>query len=846
MPALAGEPWRGLAKVQMIDAVAGLYGRNYTLSIDDVDPNSAAGNLPTWEKTYEQRATSFTLRLEWSSFGAVPVNLGPAEAFTVTMNLPSAGGAVGSSWAGAISGNSGVVTRTFHFDSDPLNEVLGVLTAGMLEPVLSVQKDSAPTWGAANSRGAGSNIPAGTTHNWARGKLARRLRLDSYVPSNVSLGGAEPASFAYPDSMLSRAVLDAPLYRAEALTLEHYNGATLIRTQAGASTVSATRDWSWSATSGLTARVHNAGVSASGVYPNGGAGTAAAGAYPAGSAPVRIVLPVRDFGGDNELVWGATLEDSSGNGKTGYFVGSVYPTLEASDTGFGNRIAFDGVDRDGQTAGIRTDAGVVLAAGASFTYDQRIKHRTVTGRVGGVSAGLNGSYFEGTDAFGAGTTLRSVIMGILDADGADANKLYAQWHDAGNVQRSLTGTTVHANNAIVRARLRFNSATSTMELVVNGAVENSMAATSFAGLDGSKPFYVGRLFHAASAGASPFHGAAAADNVRVSNIYRTDDDSVPFVSDANTKLLWNCDALGPHIAGWAVVDNRTLHHASRIVVDPRILFDGHMQLDDDTYDTPPVDGGQKRLSSQEASIGFFIANARAEGINQSVANHGVDLTLFKPSGAIRSQTLDQPTATQGGRVGGTALVGWDSSLPAGTHSFRGTFTDVAGTQGQADYPLVLQAFNPNVQVVTNITKFTRQDAHLMAGENILIVGYALDRKTRIKIPPDTDTVFCAVTRHNATSGRREHLVSDTLNTEAAWESWDELEPLVIFQMTASAGDPRVFEKVFAYTGGWSKDNTAQTFLDVNGTPYSSDRAREVVGRHHQHDTEPFQWAGVPP
>ena len=292
MSAFSAEPWRALARIQIVDSVAALFARNYTVSVDTVSPNTATGNQATWEGA---PGSALTFRVQWDVVGIPPVNFGQAENIIVKIRLPSDGTDIGATWTVPTAGAaSGLATKTFHFDDNPLDSIAGTARGGMVEALLSVEHTAAPTWGPADSRGASSNLPPATTHNWARGYWRARRTLSAYTISNVALAGAEPANWCYPDSVYQRATLDAVSYRATALANAVRQSAADRRTDPGASTTSVTRDYSWTTTATTVA----------------GLGRVNTGQWTIGSAAadVRFTVPSATFGGsaDREYEWAAS------------------------------------------------------------------------------------------------------------------------------------------------------------------------------------------------------------------------------------------------------------------------------------------------------------------------------------------------------------------------------------------------------------------------------------------------------------------------------------------------------------------------------------------------------------
>lgn len=272
--------FRGLTKVRLHD---GINARSYTVSVDDVVPDTASGDQTTWE---DAAGAALTLRLEWDTLLA-PVFL-EADTAVIRVRLFGSNTDIGATWTPTISGASGAVTTTFHFDTNPLNGVSDATAfAGMVELFLTVQRVGVSPWGPVDSRGAGTP-PSGITHDWAKGKFRGNIKLSSESLSNVSLAGAEPASFAFPDGMYTRLSFSAGTWfrsTSTSYTLRHLQSSTLRRTQANTA-AGGNRDYSWTSI-------------ANGTTSNGRLN----GDYTNANVDVEIQLPELLVAGDNEFAW---------------------------------------------------------------------------------------------------------------------------------------------------------------------------------------------------------------------------------------------------------------------------------------------------------------------------------------------------------------------------------------------------------------------------------------------------------------------------------------------------------------------------------------------------------------
>lgn len=284
MPARAGQPWRGAASIQLIEAAG---DRRFWATLreltDPLPPTEPGGDRADWDKS---PGGIFTIRIEWSTAGTV--TNGVAESIEVITYLPGTSTQVGTSWTISNPGASGSEERTFHFDDDPLTGVLGTNRCGMVEIYIRASRSSAIAWNA-DTKGVSAGLSVGTTHNWAAGYARARVTLASRVVSNVALGGSAPSLFAYPDSFFGRYNIDVTPYRSLTFELRHLNVSTQIRNQVSSSSTATQRDYSWTANTGVTAKILAD-------YPNNG------------SVTERFVTQSLSFGGtpSQEYAWAAS------------------------------------------------------------------------------------------------------------------------------------------------------------------------------------------------------------------------------------------------------------------------------------------------------------------------------------------------------------------------------------------------------------------------------------------------------------------------------------------------------------------------------------------------------------
>lgn len=227
MPALGGEPWRGMAQVKIADTAAPTQFKSITVSVSDVDPLINGSSQAIWDNDANNN-TAWQLRVELGTSTVPPVNVDSPTEFRVRVYEMTGGGSglqIGSEWI--VSGLdpaalSFVHTRdNFCFDLDPLDGVFNDTSTDRKFGMLAVELQVIRTGGVpasrdydVSSRGTGTQTPpSGATHSWGRGYFRQRMQLIVTTRfSNVSFGGAIPSTWTYPDSIFSRVVVNRTRY----------------------------------------------------------------------------------------------------------------------------------------------------------------------------------------------------------------------------------------------------------------------------------------------------------------------------------------------------------------------------------------------------------------------------------------------------------------------------------------------------------------------------------------------------------------------------------------------------------------------------------------------------------
>lgn len=261
MAAISGSPWRGLAVVRVADTVGG-GTRAYSLSVADVDPLTATGNQSDANWQGDADGGSWTLRLEWASSGSP--TFGAADTVDITMPNTSATKTV------SISGDSGSSTFLLYRSSTPWTGSTRNRAYGD-QAQLNVRRTTAITWNA-RSDGSSSSLPAATTHTWAIGYWRSRMVLQSHTLSNVAVDGAEPATFASPDTTYQKATFNHDWEFGSSFFFKHRQSGADVRSEGiatlggqGATPLSGASTWASSAAkTTLTGRI-NGGYAVGGV-----------------------------------------------------------------------------------------------------------------------------------------------------------------------------------------------------------------------------------------------------------------------------------------------------------------------------------------------------------------------------------------------------------------------------------------------------------------------------------------------------------------------------------------------------------------------------------------------------
>lgn len=332
MPALASEPWRGRTHLVVAEALTTM-----TVRADFDGGLSSTGNASTWQGA---PGDGMTLTMSVSHDGNLT---NPYQQVTVEAFLPGGASLGTTSWQPTIWANGTSATpfasRSFRFDANPLDGLVGAARSGMIELVITLTRSGQATNNhTINSRGETTgSTPAGTTFSWARGYARAHNSLTAFSTSRVSAGGAATTDLAYGDSVFSRATFLAPWFSAPTHTFRHTRSGDTATARSVAQTFSGNvADFTFSGTGSSSSRR---------VDPVQTTDRYKVAADPIGAA---IDVPQDRFGGSNDFIfqlfadvatgWVSSAGVTIGQSSLGVTVDprvTVVSHLQANDNAFG-------------------------------------------------------------------------------------------------------------------------------------------------------------------------------------------------------------------------------------------------------------------------------------------------------------------------------------------------------------------------------------------------------------------------------------------------------------------------------------------------------------------------------
>ena len=293
---------------------------------------------------------------------------------------------------------------------------------------------------------------------------------------------------------------------------------------------------------------------------------------------------------------------------------------------------------------------------------------------------------------------------------------------------------------------------------------------------------------------------------------------------------------------WTVAT--TLTETTR-TIDPRLTFTHLLQLDDNTFGTPPSSkdtASKQRLTSQIGFLSARITNANGSGINSI----SWTTTLQDHAHLVSALTATATSTTQGGQAGwGDTFLNWTSALPGGQWDKSCTITSPSGATGLESgntdtYSLI--ASNPNLRLICGGGPASLGDdvKHWSPGMPFEVGLCVFNTATLTTVALDSGpTAF--IGRLNYATGTVEYLDSDGVTWVAATGASAYAHPL-----TASPYDANAYLTSFTgvQTAGWG---TADLFVvgrcTVGGVPVNDFSKEIAVSTKNRHDAYAFDGAG---
>lgn len=289
----------------------------------------------------------------------------------------------------------------------------------------------------------------------------------------------------------------------------------------------------------------------------------------------------------------------------------------------------------------------------------------------------------------------------------------------------------------------------------------------------------------------------------------------------------------------------TLTETTR-TVDPRITFSRTLQIESNTFSTPPssnpaINTSFQRLTSQLGFLASRAVNANGTGIaTLTWTSKTWDNGGFAGTEAAPAKTRTATATTQGGQAGWTdGFLTWDNQLPGGTWTFKQvilTPSNATGLELNNSESIYLLSINPLYRLVVGVGPSTTaaDGDHWHAGDS-LTVGlsvYSLTSSTLI-LPDTSPAPNFILGRFNLTLGRAEYL-TNTLDVGGSY-TWAALTGNTAYSWvgSASVGDVNSYVRVFTATetASWGdSDLFVIGIAYINGTPYNDFSFRDVLSK----------------
>lgn len=416
-----------------------------------------------------------------------------------------------------------------------------------------------------------------------------------------------------------------------------------------------------------------------------------------------------------------------------------------------------------------------------------------------------------------------------------------------------TFTTTQLDRGWVRGTTTLTESLSNISL---GGGKNSPAEydeSLFVRLTSGAVSYVARALSVTISGASPtLSGStnsttATQRDVTFSNVV---DNRFPATSTTINISAAAPDSTLTGLSDWTYTSTTD----DSMAVDPRLTCAHLLQIDDNSFGTPPLiknNSTGQRLTSQ---IGYLSTNLRgARGtVTGSVVTEGrnavnVHTSLQDTAQATTAITQDADTATRGGETGWVqSMMQWTSSLPGGSWTKTVSInspSDITGASYLLNSTVVytLLAIDPAIRLLLGAGPTAGfEGRHFTAGLPLTVGGALYSILTAATVTPDvTPTPTVAIFRFNQSTGKSQFLRSDY--------TWQNLAGSTAntFTLTQSPTDSGLYVRSYsavqtAAGNGWdASDLFVVVVLYYNGTPYSDVMQISAVSDKNLHDSYAF-------
>lgn len=280
--------------------------------------------------------------------------------------------------------------------------------------------------------------------------------------------------------------------------------------------------------------------------------------------------------------------------------------------------------------------------------------------------------------------------------------------------------------------------------------------------------------------------------------------------------------------------------------DPRITFTHILQLDNNSWSTPPTSNTTINSAGQRLSSALgFLASRATDASGAGVASLTWNLQLWDNNNLVyatgRVLTTGVTATTQGGQAGwSSAFSTWSDSLPGGGWTKRLIITtaNATGLELTNTQALTLLASDPRVSIPVAAGDTDNPKKHWSPGQK-LVIGSAIILNG-VKTAFDAGTAKFSILRFNPATGTTNYLTNPGLT----WVAGDMAD---LWSMASSPGDAKLALYTFTTTdtAGFNyEDLIILVQMQLNSTPYFGSVIHEVVDSKNPHDTHEFNATGL--